>query len=227
MKFSITLIFVSLISLISIAANAQTPPSPSQISSYTGLHKASHFNDITELKMLIEAKADLNSRDSNGRTPAHVAGFASHEEALQLLAKAGADMNLLDNDLYDVVTIAAVADDPEMLSAALKAGNRADLTTSIYDGTALIAAAHLGHDEVVRRLIKAGAPLDHINNLHWTALIESVVLGDGGKRHVETARALVEAGADITIGDRSGVTPLQHAEKRGYKEMISVIKAGK
>ena len=35
----------------------------------------------------------------------------------------------------------------------------------------------LGHDGVVRQLIAAGAPLDHVNNLHWTALIESIVLG--------------------------------------------------
>ena len=34
-------------------------------------------------------------------------------------------------------------------------------------GTALIAAAHLGHVGVVRQLIAAGAPRDHINNLHW------------------------------------------------------------
>ncbi len=206
-------------------ALAQTPPSASQIAKYEGLHKAAHFNNLDQIKRLIETKADLNARDGNGRMPAHVAGFASNEEALQLLAKAGADMNLLDNDLYDVVTIAAVADDPEMLSAAIEAGNRADLTTSIYDGTALIAAAHLGHDEVVRRLIKAGAPLDHINNLHWTALIEAVVLGDGGIRHVETARALVEAGADISIGDRNGITALEHAQKRGYDEMVKVIQS--
>ena len=208
-------------------ALAQTPPSASQIAKYEGLHKAVHFNDLNEIKRLIETKADLDARDGNGRTPAHVAGFASNEQALQLLAKAGADMNLLDNDLYDVVTIAAVADDPEMLSVAIETGNRADLTTSIYDGTALIAAAHLGHEEVVRRLIKAGAPLDHINNLHWTALIEAVVLGNGGSRHVETARALVEAGADVTIGDRNGITALEHAQKRGYDAMVKVIQSAK
>lgn len=208
-------------------ALAQTPPSASQIAKYEGLHKAAHFNDLDAISRLIKTKADLNARDGNGRTPAHVAGFASNEEALQLLAKAGADMNLLDNDLYDVITIAAVADDPELLSVAIEAGNRADLTTSIYDGTALIAAAHLGHDEVVRRLIKAGAPLDHINNLHWTALIESVVLGDGGERHVETARALVKAGADVTIGDRNGITALEHAQKRGYDEMVKVIQSAR
>ena len=56
---------------------------------------------------------------------------------------------------------------------AAGAGASAKLTTSRYDGTALIAAAHLGHDGVVRQLIAAGAPLDHVNNLHWTAVIEA------------------------------------------------------
>ena len=67
-------------------------------------------------------------------------------------------------------------------------GASAKLVTSRYDGTALIAAAHLGHDGVVRQLIAAGAPLDHVNNLHWTALIEAVVLGDGGPRHQAVVR---------------------------------------
>ena len=121
------------------------------------------------------------------------------------------------------VTIAAVADDEPTLKALLASGASAKLTTSIYDGTALIAAAHLGHDGVVRDLIRAGAPLDHVNNLGWTALIEAVILGDGGTRHVATVRALVDAGARRDIGDRQGVTPLQHAQSRGYKEMVAIL----
>ena len=35
----------------------------------------------------------------------------------------------------------------------------------------VIAAAHLGHVEVVRALTDGKAPLDHVNNLGWTALI--------------------------------------------------------
>jgi uncharacterized protein len=97
------------------------------------------------------------------------------------LLKAGADTAALESDRYDAVTIAAVADDEETLRMLLALGASAKLTTSRYDGTALIAAAHLGHDGVVRQLIAAGAPLDHVNNLHWTALIEAVVLGDGGR----------------------------------------------
>ena len=106
---------------------------------------------------------------------------------------------------------------------AIALGGNPRAITSRYDGTALIAAAHLGHDDVVRALIAAGAPLDHVNNLGWTALMESVVLGDGGPRHVATAKALVAAGASRTIADRGGVTPLQHAERLGYAAMIDAL----
>ena len=110
-----------------------------------------------------------------------------------------------------------------MVKLAIELGGNAKAITSRYDGTALIAAAHLGHDGVTEALIAAGAPLDHINNLGWTALIESVVLGDGGPRHVDTARALVKAGANKSIGDRGGITPLQHAQRRGYVAMVEVL----
>jgi ankyrin repeat protein len=171
----------------------------------------------------LAAGADPDARDGAGRTPAHVAAFASQGAALTALAQAGADMNALENARYDVVTISAVANDPEIVSLAMALGNRADLVTSVYDGTALIAAAHLGHHEVVRRLIDGGAPLDHVNNLGWTALIEAVILGDGGSDHVATVRALVEAGADTGIADRGGTTPLQHARDRGYVEIAEII----
>ena len=73
-----------------------------------------------------------------------------------------------------------------MLELALASGGNARAITSPYKGTALIAAAHLGHAKVVEALIAAKAPLDHVNNLGWTALIEAIVLGDGGPRHQAT-----------------------------------------
>ena len=112
---------------------------------------------------------------------AHVAAFASQDDALRILAESGADMNALEGQAYDVVTITAVAGDPELMSFAIAPGNNLCLTTSLYDGTALIVSVHLGHVEVVKRLVAAGAPLDHVNNLHCTAVIEAVVLGDGGR----------------------------------------------
>jgi uncharacterized protein len=167
----------------------------------------------------------VDARDPQGRTPLHVAAFARQREAIRRLVAAGADPNLLENDRYDGVTIAAVADDEETLRVLLALGASAKLTTSRYDGTALIAAAHLGHDGVVRQLIAAGAPLDHVNNLHWTALIEAVVLGDGAARHQATVQALLRAGADTRLADREGRTPLALARGRGYAELVRLLEA--
>lgn len=204
---------------------AQTAPTPSEIAAFSPLFAAAHQGTAEDVNKALSAGASVSETDGKSRLATHIAGFASNEDALRALAKAGADMNALEYQLYDVVTIAAVANDPEMVREAIRLGNRADLITSVYVGTALIAAAHLGHHEVVAVLIEAGAPLDHVNNLGWTALMESVVLGDGGSDHVKTAKLLIEAGADREIGDRAGVTPLEHARRRGYTEMERVLSA--
>lgn len=206
-------------------AMAQTAPGPAEFAAYRGLHAAAASGDVSGIRRLAGAGEKLDQRDGNGRTPLHVAAFRGQVEAIRALIAAGADPGLFDNQHYDAVTIVSVTDDVPALKALLTSGASAKLTTSRYDGTALIAAAHLGHDGIVRELIKAGAPLDHVNNLGWTALIEAVVLGDGGRRHVETARALLVAGADRTIADRQGVTPLQHARSRGYRAMAELLEA--
>lgn len=206
---------------------AQTAPSADASARYTGLHAAAQRGDLAAIDRLLAAKADPNATDAHGRTPLHVATFARQREAIRRLAAGGADLGRLENDRYDAVTIAAVADDEETLRVLLALGASAKQVTSRYDGTALIAAAHLGHDGVVRQLIAAGAPLDHVNNLHWTALIEAIVLGDGGPRHVATLKALLDAGASTRLADRDGRTPLQLARARGYAAMVALLeKAG-
>ena len=204
-------------------SEAQVAPTAAEVARYTGLHAAASTGDLAALERLIAARADLDARDSYGRTPVHVATFARQKDAIRMLARAGAALDLLENDRYDAVTIAAVADDEDTMRVLLSLGASAKQVTSRYDGTALIAAAHLGHDGVVKQLIAAGAPLDHVNNLHWTAVIESIMLGNGGPRHVETLRALVTAGASIRITDRQGLTPLALAEARGYREMVDIL----
>ena len=206
---------------------AQTPPDSEEIADYRAPFRAVVHHDNTVLRRYIDMGKPVDVRDDHGRTALHVATFFGNHDAMRLLAAAGADPNALESDFYDMLTIAAVANDLETLNLALELGNRVDNVTSRYDGTALIAAAHLGHVEIVQALISAGAPLDHINNLHWTAVIEAIVLGNGGARHSATLKALVDAGANVNIADREGKRPLQMARERGYEEMIRILeKAG-
>lgn len=224
MTFWLRLLLLALVAA-PVPALAQVPPSKAEIAGYSGLHAAAAKGDTAEIEKLVKSGAALEARDGHKRTPLHVAAHLKRNEAAALLMKLGADANALDADKYDIVTIASVADDVAMLKIALAGGCKATNITSRYDGTALIAAAHLGHDEVVRILIAAKAPLDHVNNLHWTALIESIVLGDGGKRHTATLEALVKAGANLNLADRNGNTPLTLARGRGYKEMVAILSA--
>jgi ankyrin repeat protein len=202
-------------------ALAQTAPSAAEAARYTGVLAAAQRGDLAALDRLTQA--DLQVRDGQGRTALHVATFARQHAAIRRLAAAGADLGALENDRYDAVTIAAVADDEDTLRLLLSLGASAKLVTSRYDGTALIAAAHLGHAGVVRQLIAAGAPLDHVNNLHWTAAIEAVVLGDGGPRHQDTLAALIAAGARLQLADRQGLAPLALARARGHTAMVAML----
>ena len=204
-------------------ALAQVPPTAAEIERFPPLHAATYSGDVEVIKRLVGNGQNLEQKDASGRTALHIAAFASQDDALEILAVSGADLNALEFQAYDIVTIAAVANDPQFLGMALSLGADAGNITSPYDGTALIAAAHLGHHEIVKLLIQAGAPLDHINNLGWTALIEAVILGNGGPNHVNTVRALIEAGADKSITDREGVSPLEHAKRLNYWEIVDLL----
>jgi ankyrin repeat protein len=211
------------LALSATVASAQVGPRPDEVATFGPLHAAAHRGDLPAIQRALAQGTPVNGRDRHGRTAVHVATFARQREAIRALAAAGADLGLLENDRYDAVTIASVADDEDTLRVLLALGASAKLVTSRYDGTALIAAAHLGHDGVVRQLIAAGAPLDHVNNLHWTAVVESIVLGDGGARHQATLKALIDAKANLQLADRSGRTPLTLARERGYAAMVSML----
>ena len=207
------------------AAQAQVAPSPGEAAKYGGLLAAAHRGDLPHLRQMLATGTNLEETDGDGRTAVHLAAHGGHRDALRLLAQAGANLNRLENDRYDAVTIASVANDEATLAVLLSLGASAKQVTSRYDGTALIAAAHLGHAGIVRQLIAAGAPLDHVNNLHWTAVIEAIVLGDGGTRHQATLQALISAGANLQLADRHGDTPLQLARARGYTAMVRMLEA--
>lgn len=104
--------------------------------------------------------------------------------------------------------------------------NGTDVTSlDSYRGTGLIRAAHRGYAAIVRELLGAGIAVDHVNNLGWTALLEAIILGDGGPEHVDVVAALLDGGADPNLADGQGVRPLAHARERGYDAIAALLVA--
>jgi uncharacterized protein len=139
------------------------------------------------------------------------------------LIRAGANVNAKDDTEQSAYLISTSEGYLRLLNLTLRHGADVDSKDS-YNGTGLIRAAERGHAEVVRRLLATPIEVDHVNRLGWTALLEAVILGDGGPDHLRTVRLLVEAGADVDLPDRDGVTALAHAERRGQEQIAAVLR---
>ena len=193
------------------------------MASETDLHQAAVANNAARVETLLKNGARVDARDTAGRTALLVATHADEVDAARLLIAAGADVNARDNIEDTPYLYAAAEGRLEILRMTLKAG--ADLkSVNRYGGIGLIPAAHHGHPDIVRELLKTDIDIDHVNRLGWTALLETIILSDGGPTHTEILKLLVDAGADVNLADREGVTPLAHAEQCGYSEMAQILK---
>ncbi|PWB53112.1 MAG: ankyrin repeat domain-containing protein [Nitrosomonadales bacterium] len=61
----------------------------------TPLHMAATNPDVSALKALLAAGADVNARDMDGNTPLHMAAYSNKFEHTKLLLEAGADVNAM------------------------------------------------------------------------------------------------------------------------------------
>ncbi|WP_413289177.1 ankyrin repeat domain-containing protein [Bdellovibrio sp. HCB337] len=220
MNFSI--LYIALIFLSPVSLYAAKESSVITETHNNQLIKAAQNRDLAKIKDLIKTKAKLNIRDSKGRTALLIATENDDVEIARALVKAGADVNLQDDKLDSPLLYAGAAGRLEILKLILadkpnfKVYNR-------YGGTALIPACERGHVDVVKELLKTKIDINHVNKLGWTGLMEAIVLSDGGPKHQEIVQLLVDAGADLNIPDRDGVTPLEHAKRRGYKEIVKIL----
>jgi ankyrin repeat protein len=174
------------------------------------------------LKLLHEG-ADINVRDAQGRTPAMIATYQHHTEMVRALLQAGADVNIRDNHQENPLLHAGAQGWLDILTLAIEAHADTSLTNR-FGGISIIPASERGHVEVVRELLtRTDINVNHINNLGWTALLEAIVLSDGGKAHQHIVQLLIDHRADVNLPDKDGVTPLQHARKRGFTEIERML----
>lgn len=190
--------------------------------------KAAKENDTEKLQDLLNKGVVIDARDTDQRTALMWATYQNNVEASKLLIDAGADVNAQDDRLENPFLHAGALGYLEILKACLATGKVDYMLLNRYGGTALIPACERGHTDVVKQLLKIdGYPIDHVNNLGWTALMEAIVLGNGGQTHTHIVQQLVDAGCDVNIPDGDGIGPLQHAKERGFNDIVAILeKAG-
>lgn len=202
-----------------MTAGAQAEGGPAR-----ALLDAAAKGDVAALQKSLAAGVKVDVRDGAGRTPLLLATHGNRIEAARVLIAAGADVNAKDNIEDSAYLYAGAEGRNEILKMTLAAG--ADLkSVNRYGGTALIPAAHHGHPETVKILLATAIDKNHVNRLGWTALLEAVILGNGNSVYAEIVKLLVDAGANLNIADRQGVTPLAHAKKQGQTQIIRILES--
>ena len=187
------------------------------------LLQAAQRADKEAVLTLLQQGADINVRDAQGRTPVMIATYQHNTDMVQTLLQAGADVNIRDNNKANPLLHSAAMGWLDILQLAIDA--HADTTlTNRFGGISIIPASERGHVEIVRALLtRTNINVNHINNLGWTALLEAIILSNGGKAHQQIVQLLVDHGADVNLADRDGVTPLQHARERGFTEIEHIL----
>lgn len=209
--------------IVLVAFLAMTLPAHADGRRDLSLIFAAGRGDLAAVERMLGEGASMTVRDNRGRTALLAATHGNHVAIARMLMAAGADVNAKDAIEDSPYLYAGAEGFTEILKLTLP---KADLkSTNRYGGTALIPAAHHGHPEAVRILLGTAIDKDHVNKLGWTALLEAVILGDGGPTHTQIVRLLAEAGANVNLADRDGVTPLAHAKRRGFGGMVRILES--
>ncbi len=188
------------------------------------LLRAAADGDADLVARALRAGADIEARGEDGRTALLHASIGDHVAAARVLVARGADPDGLDDRHDTAWLVTGVTGSVEMLETLLPA--EPDLTiVNRFGGVSVIPASERGHVDYVRRVVQTGIDVDHVNQLGWTALLEAVILGDGGEAHQQIVDILLEAGADPSITDNDGMTALAHAEQRGYDQIATSLRS--
>jgi ankyrin repeat protein len=187
------------------------------------LLQATQREDKETVLKLLQQGADINVRDAQGQTSLMIATYQHNTDMVKTLLQAGADVNIRDNNKANPLLHSAAQGWLDILRLAIEAHADTALTNR-FGGISIIPASERGHVEIVRELLtRTSINVNHINNLGWTALLEAIILSNGGKAHQQIVQLLVDHGADVNLADPDGVTPLKHARERGFIEIERIL----
>ncbi|MBJ3816054.1 hypothetical protein F9C28_14215 [Shimwellia pseudoproteus] len=186
---------------------------------------AAEQGDIHTMEQALSRGVNINVTNPQGRTAIINASLHQHYDCVAWLIARGADINHQDETCFNPFLISCLTNDVILLRLVLPA--RPDLMRlTRFGGVGLTPACEKGHLEVVQELLAHTAiNVNHTNFVGWTPLLEAIVLGDGGERQQQIIALLLAHGANPTMTDKYGKTPLALARERGFEAIATQLLA--
>lgn len=206
------------------------------------LHTAAAMNRVDLIEILRGKFSGLpvNSVDSDGRTPIHIAAARGHVEVIRFCVSIGGDPEAADRNRWTPLHCAAAEGHLEAVDYLLGCSNvkyavntegrtafalasengHSDLFDSLRLGDALHRTARAGDVRGLRSCVAAGAKVSGKDQNGWTALHRAAFKG-----RVECVKALLENGAEADTVDDAGYTPLRCAVEAGQEEVARLLLA--
>jgi ankyrin repeat protein len=203
---------------------------------YTPIHYASYFGVTDVITALLEKGADVTAKSSDGWTALLLATLAGHTDVIKILLKKCEKSNkaaiiamktpkgwtslniAASNGHLDIVEL--LLNNGASLEVSANCGH--DSSMNITDCEIMQPLHHAssgGHIKVVELLLDRGVNINAKGpQCHYTALYLAATNG-----HVKMVQRLLESGADPSIANISGLTPLNSAVNKGYEQIVLLL----
>jgi len=205
--------YYNLVELTRTIMSTSTETTLSHESKEHGLQIAAAQRHKDLVKLFIDDGVDVNATGGTFYTPLFAAAFSGDKEIVRILIKAGADASLGESEGNSPLSAAAWQGDDEIVQILLAHG----ANQSSVLNEALSYAALFGNGNIVRRLLDAGADPSAwergMNVLFWGMVSSSP----------ETAKILVEHGADTSVRVFSGLTVLHWMCLHGNEHVVKIL----
>lgn len=216
----------------------------------TSLHFAVSYGHESIVQYLLSKGANIKALTDNGETALDVAIARGHEKIVRCLVEAGADVEAVTATNSTPLIEAIQHGYTQIITYLLEKG--ANPERGRYYASPLYYAAKKGNVDAVKCLIAHGANIDGVGDPLFTPLAAACFHGkkhvveylvehkaDIHKKcrffksslvhmatsmgHIDIVKYLLDHGADISIVDAKGRTPLALAKEREHTEIVAYL----
>ena len=174
------------------------------------LPQAAAAGALVAVDRLLELGFAVDTRDHQGATALLHACGAGHRDVAALLLDKGADATLAANNGMTPLAAAVSARRESLVALLLQHSVGADQRLP-GEATALMVAAAMGYPDIAEQLLDGGADVNAVDARGHAALHAAAQYGFDHNDSLRARRlfdALLKRGADVSLADKEGKTPL-------------------